>query len=726
MYLRREDRWSAGSRRANTSRSYRAESAREAAKRCWVPPGESATLGNTSIGGMLYVGTGLEAELGGHAENCLVDPSLPVASRIVRDATDAGFAPRYDEISPSDRLGYLRWLASGRSDPNVAPPFLRLYFFGLERRLVVDEPSDSERDAIIAEVRRLDRLYGEEYGLDEELDELLEFVLALQPGTVAPEPLAMLDHEGPDLPLPLAASLGHRVAAGAPISGKWLLCWWLAQVEKPLRAAELRVLEEFVELFEMQFHKRYPDGLIVDGGTSGYDVRYEAASGTFVRQLRPDGDLLPDVDRLRRPARIAESIADECWHALDPYCRMLTRQPFKKGSVEAQLQLPADLAISFPNEGLKAMHAWAEEQVLAPNARASVRDVLRFYEGRPPKGLRKPRLVAAANALALGGYGLAPDPRFKKRPPHLGQSVALFRLPAKVAEPADMSEHYAPTLLILKLVLFAAQAAGAVSEAKMRLVEGLIDRRSCLEPADRLRLRADLRWMTGQKIGPLSIRRPCKALARQELDEVCEAAVKIACADKPVDPRSVEAVQRLYRSMGRSPDTVFASLHRGTAKLDSGRMPAPQQPASPRLAFRAARRVQHATSPASGGLDLDPERISAVVEDTRAVSTVLSEVFAEDEQEQAAAATNGSKPQAVYAGLDSTHCALVQELLDRPQWSVSEFEALAKRLGLLAGGALEAVNEWSFERFGDVLLEEDDEFTINLDVFQELHEELGT
>ena len=683
-------------------------------------------MGGTSIGGMLYVGSGLEAELGGHAENCLIDPSLAVASRIVRDATDAGFAPRYDEISPSDRLGYLRWLASGRSDPNVAPPFLRLYFFGLERRLVVDDPPDTERDAIVEEVRRLDRLYGDEYGLDEELDELLEFVSALQPGAVEPEPLSMLDHHGPGLPLPLAASLGHRVAAGTPISGKWLLCWWLAQVEKPLRAAELRVFEEFVELFAMRCRKRYPDGLMVDAGTSGYDVRYEAASGTFVRQLRPDGDLLPDVDRLRRPVRIAESIADECWQALDPYCRMLTRQPFKKGSVEAQLQLPSDLATSFPNEGLQAMHAWAEEQVRAPDGGATVRQVLELYEGRPPKGLRKPRLVAAANALALGGYGLAPDPRFQKRPPRLGQKVALFQLPGKVAAPADMSEHYAPTLLILKLVLFAAQAAGPVSTAKMRLVEGLIDGRSCLEPADRLRLRADLLWMSGQKIGPLSIRRPCKALGGRELDEVCEVAVKIACADKPVDPRSVEAVQRLYRSMGRSPDTVFASLHRGTAKLDSGRVAASQPAASPTLAFSAVPRERLASPPASGGLDLDPERISAVVEDTKAVSTVLSEVFAEDDRGQPAAATNGSRAPAVYAGLDSTHCALVQELLDRPQWSVSEFEELAKRLGLLAGGALEAVNEWSFERFGDVLLEEDDELTINLDVFQELHEELGT
>jgi len=54
----------------------------------------------------------------------------------------------------------LRWLVDGRQDPNCYIGYVFLYFYGLERRLLVDGRASpaaaAERESLLAEVRRLD------------------------------------------------------------------------------------------------------------------------------------------------------------------------------------------------------------------------------------------------------------------------------------------------------------------------------------------------------------------------------------------------------------------------------------------------------------------------------------------------------------------------------------------------------------------------------------------
>jgi hypothetical protein len=52
--------------------------------------------------------------------------------------------------------------------------------------------------------------------------------------------------------------------------------------------------------------------------------------------------------------------------------------------------------------------------------------------------------------------------------------------------------------------------------------------------------------------------------------------------------------------------------------------------------------------------------------------------------------------------------------LERPHWSAGDLEVIARQEGLMLGGAIEAVNEWSLDEYGDLLLaEEDEEIIVN-------------
>ena len=59
-------------------------------------------------------------------------------------------------------------------------------------------------------------------------------------------------------------------------------------------------------------------------------------------------------------------------------------------------------------------------------------------------------------------------------------------------------------------------------------------------------------------------------------------------------------------------------------------------------------------------------------------------------------------------------------LITRRQWTEDEVAALTDEHQLMAAGALETINEWSFVKYADSLIEEYDGYEINGDVAQQL------
>jgi hypothetical protein len=90
---------------------------------------------------MIYVGSGLLAS-SGNLDPALIDPGLRVAQRRPDHAGDEiGCWPPYSEIPAPCRAAYLHWLAGGRCDPDADIGYVFLYFYGLERVVLVDAPA---------------------------------------------------------------------------------------------------------------------------------------------------------------------------------------------------------------------------------------------------------------------------------------------------------------------------------------------------------------------------------------------------------------------------------------------------------------------------------------------------------------------------------------------------------------------------------------------------------
>ena len=136
-------------------------------------------------------------------------------------------------------------------------------------------------------------------------------------------------------------------------------------------------------------------------------------------------------------------------------------------------------------------------------------------------------------------------------------------------------------------------------------------------------------------------------------------------------------------------------------------------------------------------LKLDLDVVSKIMAETHQVASLLRDAMAdeddddyiaeEDESLQHHASTSNdtdTMPDATaaeqrFGSLDARYHAMLISLLSAPEWSAAEMRSLAEQNGLMLSGAVEAMNEWSTDEFGDWLIEEGDTYTIHAHLLED-------
>jgi hypothetical protein len=122
----------------------------------WIPADQPINIGRFDIpSGMIYVSDG-QASV---EEASAINLQLPVGEAN-NGSHQLNYYPNYSFITPEQRFTYLEWLASGRKDSNPDSRelgYVFIFFYGLERRLLVDKAQDQE---VVAELVRLLQHYG--------------------------------------------------------------------------------------------------------------------------------------------------------------------------------------------------------------------------------------------------------------------------------------------------------------------------------------------------------------------------------------------------------------------------------------------------------------------------------------------------------------------------------------------------------------------------------------
>ncbi|MFG1344120.1 TerB N-terminal domain-containing protein [Xanthobacter autotrophicus DSM 431] len=685
----------------------------------WTPAGQTVRISPHVVGGgMIYVGRRLPQQGSGHQpENCLINPDLAVATRSGDPhGVTMGYWPSYSTISAEARKSYLEWLAGPRSDPGTYIGYVFLYFYGLERRLMLEKGAP-DTEAVVAEVRRLLSIYGSHHSFRRYAQELLsthEMRQALPPQTVVPD----AGFAGYEVPLHIKAALGARVRDGQEIEPDLLLAYVMSHPETSVRTPAKRAIAELRELFAAAVARAHPKGIRVPMGRAKMlKGTYRACSGTFEVDIQPYGGDLPDITGRSQPLQTGRDIFYACVEQLEAYSRALGRLPGMTPNLAAIARLP-------PGHRRRRV----EQMEGQPLSRigALVRDgspsaierfiVLTGLDDDRPFGRAKLKDLAAV--LAAFGYGTTADPAFSMRATQLGEPIVVFPLAAEAEAALIPSADYRRVQATIMLGMLIASADGIFDEGERRGLIARIEGATFLSEDERQRLKAEL---VANEQAPGRMADWMKLLKDMEAADgawVADVLVDAAAADGRIDPKEVAMLEKLFRRLGLDEASLYARLHGGLAGRGQGRDDDLELVVPPGIQLNgpAIPPPPSVETPDESRSRVDQSRLEAIRRETRSAASVLADIFAEEEavaEPSPPAPAPENDAEAIFEGLERRYGSLLTELSEHEEWTAADFEHLTRDAGLMPGAARQALNDWALDRFDELLIEGEDPIIVN-------------
>jgi uncharacterized tellurite resistance protein B-like protein len=646
---------------------------------------------------------------------------------------DMGYWPWYSRIEPEHRYEYLSWLSSGRTKLPPTDGLLFLYFYGIERRLLLDEADRRWGLMEVVRLRTLDeprRDTREGSSFRGYSTSLLWHEMARTPTQFDDRSFArvmdLTDRWTPDVitaalawlaarDRPLPASLARHIAAANPTAQR-------SVVTK-------RVPEEFNELFATRYQE------LVGGEGMALKVSKRPAWHTY----RPASGGLSEMRiQVPNPMGIKSQFKKlpEVWNSCIADLRKLSRVSVAAGgeemTVEAWEALPNELRVDVdhplttPVTNIITSHVTDSSEDEAEDAVAACTMVPagRFaemlgIERRPKLTASQSRRIAAT--LESTGYGIVPDARLT--PIRHGWDDLVAVLPGIDGTDVD-SSRYNAAACVLRLGLSIALADGEADELEIRMLDDHIDAVFDLSPEEQQRIAAlrDLLTTTGSDIRPIA-RKIQEMLPADARKKVGRLLVVMAAATNGVDRSERAALRKAFRALDLAPELLEEAI--AEVLPDSSDAEVPVKPARPGTGQGEA--IPAPSSPDE--FKLNHAAISTIMAETRDVSALLAAAMgaadAEAMNEADPAATDDADGDVVStsgpsstttgpAGPGGRYEPLFVALIDRDRWDREAADEAARSHGLMLDAGVETINDWAYDALGGPLIEDEgDELLID-------------
>lgn len=674
----------------------------------WVAANQVTKVGGVNIpGGMVYVGS-----TSGPADPSLIDPQKAVAFKGDYTVSQMGYWPSYSSISPEERRSYLNWLADGRKASDAEIGYVFLFFYGLERRAVVDArqsiAAKADLPGIAQEVHRLLGIYGSKSGsFRGYATRFLDWISIVEhTDRLYQRPVPALE-SGFELPVYMKLALGQCATDAVPVPPALALAWARLDPNISLRTPATRCKEEFEKLFLQKYTEKYGSGIVIKRNRTKLKVSYHpASSGLRTRgELTFAADGVPDVTALTAPIKQLDGVVEEATKALESFSRMVGKTPELRFSIEGFVLLPPSL---WPESAQKSLQALAR-QVNDKPATMTFQKLLEAWSTNV--SLSKDKALSLAKALEASNVGMEPDILGGSRIPKAEDSIVLFFLAGPEKLPRGEGAYQA-ACLSLQLASAVANADGEFGDEEMAHLAATISSWQHLNPGQIMRLKAHLHLLRAAPVTLASLKKKTDAMEQNSRETIATFLATVAQVDGEVSPAEVKMLEKVYKAMGVDPNKVFSDVH----AVAAGTKPTAATVAS-----------VEAT-----GFKLDPARIAELQKDTDKVSSLLANIFTEAEEAIAsgefavaeAQTAQDAEPDAQVTkglmGLDEAHSALARLLLSRVDWSREDLSDAAADLDLMLDGSLEQINEAAFDAFDMPFFEGDDPITVNTDILERI------
>jgi uncharacterized tellurite resistance protein B-like protein len=684
-------------------------------------PGTVVNLGYGPLANPLVYATG--GKLDQLRDSSLIELGLVVAKQ--SDSSERlGYWPSYHNCNPGQRATYLQWLYAGRSHQVAELGYVFIFFYGLERRIVVD---GKDHECVARELIRLLPMFGHSNSFAGYATRLLWLAIYLSvdcggiPTDVIVDAIRVTNRwrDGSlELYLAYLSRTQGQLDGGA--------CYaWAEQDERAMTSIVcIRHPDKFKELFIRKVEDAFPEGVPFPSSTRNKAISYHPASSTLLsapqQLVQVAGKMMPTLEPRRAPCSKLIQIWNDCIEQL---------KAFDRASRKATSEITSETYEALPLELRDGDHPELEHwnrlisRVTDENGWAvvSVNEIARIKGIKERTSLTKTQTMSILNTADVLGFAIEPDCRINGKSFRWNEPIAIFNCEMALCDDRSI-EKFRTAAFLLELGLSVAVSDNEVDERELEAIETHIEAELDLTPDLSKRLSA-LRYLMIAK-GPKLSTVPqtfLTALSKNQRKAIGSYLVSVAAADQVVTTKEKNVLRAAFQKLSLPLDMLTELL-----------APYEAVKAEPPTAATSAVEKHDTEAPV-----LDFDRIRRIREETRHVQDLLHDVisnsfdgsddllvvpnvdaadepmdeFASSEEIIATDPTTQMVDQCVdsrFATVPNRYQAFCSKLATKNRWNMREAQDLARSEGLMFSAALETINEWSTNEFGDWLIEESD------------------
>jgi uncharacterized tellurite resistance protein B-like protein len=688
----------------------------------WVPSGTWVQIAGRKIPGMVYT---CKHALGVESEPSAIFTTANVGQHRSH-SEDLSYYPSYSSLTPAQRGFYLDWLASGRRDANpgdLPTGYLFLFFYGIERRILVDGNFDS---SLWLEVLELMKIYGltrKSRSIASYFGDFLHFTsYAAEPERYNSICQMLFELQGKRTSeIALTLALANHYRTGTPVG--WSLAHMVAMNHDDSRRSVVaeRTGEAFKGMFRKKFEALYPEGMMLKAAKRDQTVQYQTGNYTinprFGNSRSASAAVLkvPGVMGLKSQFKSLPVIWNQCIEDLSGYSRAVTKlksaaSVTNQDRLKAHLALPPEIRSERPHplaaQFGEALQACPETNGIRFMPVAVLAGLLGIGER---EALTQGQSDEVADLVESLCHTIAPQPQILNLPLIWTQEVAIAPCPGGAAVPKELGG----LLRLLYLAVLIASADGVVDETELEVFHRAT---GLMEGFARIQIEATEAALTRDThVASKQLLRIAKSVHQAERMAVFKLLVHIACVDGVLSSDENRMLRRIAKAFQLGEEALNDVLTE-----DSAFQTVTVSRGKPRASGEA---IPQADEPVASSFSLDMDRIAALTAETAEVVSILSKALAEESHEEpvepvtepVAAVPSGQVGIPDWAdALDPRYHSAFLDLIALPEGQAPNMNAIAGKHLLMADDLIDGVNAWSDEALGDFLIEiaDDDQISI--------------
>lgn len=645
-------------------------------------------------------------------EPSCINLKLPIGKPVIEPPGALGYWPHYGQITKDQRANYLRWMAEGRTDNLEDIGYAFIFFYGLERRAIVE---NKDINLIVNEIVSLLRKLPFSNSFNNYLSNFVAYIIAkvgvqnIDERTFNSIFDNALKIKSDDC---LSVVLAWFAVNRKPLPVQWAKTVAYFDQRSPRSVVLKRTPQKFDDLFSKKYEEMFGEGIVLKTSKRHKTIGYHPASSALKGYtLFPYN--IPNARGIQGQFTPLVKIWTQAIEELRKFSRVIGKG-LEKNSRHAYEALPDELKgqTEHPDaprwEKTFSEYMRDDGHVLVKTAQIAE---IQGYVYRDKLTLKQSKDLAKTAHYV--GLGIEPDPRITNASYKWHDLVALFRPDEDPELPKDST--YRGASIILELGMAIAAADGVIEDEEVDYISKFLEGQFMLGGPDANRLHA-LRGVFVENPPSLTgiSRRLRKVLSEGQREKVGEFLVGVAAANGEIDKAEVKALRRAYKAL-EVPNARLDDIL-GLIRTDLS------EPVEVTRAETPARKGEAIPTIEPGeevgiAVRLDETKIRNILIQTREVAAMLGKAMGEVTEEEPEETTERktSKPtiDARFEGLDPRYHGFLAKLLNTESWGEEMFESLVREHKLMPSATIEVINEWADTTLGDLMIEEGDPLIIN-------------